>query len=131
MDKKVAGLAGVLTVSSFAAAHAAVPAQTAVPAQAISRANAYAELLKPIPNAAEELKKADAATQAQASQRKAEAKVQLAQYWGGDGGYYYHHHHHHHHHHHGYYWQQPLYPPRYHHHHHHHHHWQGGGWGDQ
>ncbi|WP_298422330.1 hypothetical protein [Rhodoblastus sp.] len=123
MDRKAAGLAGVLAVSSLAAAHAAVPAQPT------SRANAYAELLKPIPNAAEALKAADAAAREQASQQKAPVKVQLAQYWGNGGGYYHHHHHHHHD-----YYQQPQWYPRYyhhHHHHHHHHHWQGGGWGGQ
>ncbi|HUO54675.1 MAG TPA: hypothetical protein VMU18_08035 [Rhodoblastus sp.] len=120
MDKKAAGLAGLFAVSSLAAAHASIPAQP------MSRANAYAELLQPIPNAVEALKSADAAAREQASRRKAEAKVQIAQY-GGDGYYYPHHHHHHHHHHHNYYpmpqwWPQPHY--HHHHHHHHHHYWE-------
>ena len=118
MDKKTAGLASVLAVSSMAAAQAAIPARP------VSRAAAYAGLLKPIANAAEALKAADAAARDQASRPNGEAKVQLAQYWGDGGGYYYHHHHHHHHHN----WYPRYRYYQYHHHHHHHHHWQGGGW---
>jgi hypothetical protein len=114
MDKKIAGLAGVL-----AAATAVVPVQAAPAPQQLSRANAYADLLKPIPDAVAELKAADAAAREQT-----ERQTQVAQYWG-DGYYYHHHHHHHnnywrrrrwHHHHHHHHW---------HHHHHHHHHWWG------
>jgi 4-hydroxyphenylpyruvate dioxygenase-like putative hemolysin len=119
MDKKIAGLASVLAVSSVAAA-----AHAAVPAPATSRANAYAELVRPIPNAAEALKSADAAARDRTSRENGEATVQLAQYWGDGGGYYYHHHHHHHHHN----WYPRYRYNQYHHHHHHHHHWQGGGW---
>jgi hypothetical protein len=97
MDKKVVGLASVLAISPLAAAHGAVPAQPT------ARANAYAELLSPIPNAAEALKAANAA-----APEKTAAKIELAQYNGA-----YHHHHHHH-------WRRYYH----HHHHHHHHHWQ-------
>jgi hypothetical protein len=111
MDKKIVGLLGaVATLGTFNAADA-VPA----PAPAdILRANSFADLLEPIPNAAALLQAVDESTPAPASEN-----VQLAQY--------YHHHHHHHHsfyrHHHSYY-PRVVVVPRYrrHHHHHHHHH---------
>jgi hypothetical protein len=96
MDKKTAGLAGALAIGTFIA-----PAQATPPAQALSRANAYTELLKPIPNAVAELRAADAVAHEEAQRRQAAPLTQLAQYWG-DGGYYYHHHHHHH----NYYWRR-------------------------
>ena len=64
------------------------------------KANSFAELLEPIPNA-------PALLMAMDEKPAAENNVQLAQY--------YHHHHHHHHHR---YWRRYR-----HHHHHHHHHW--------
>lgn len=117
MDKKIVGLAGAL-VAIAAPAHATPAAPT------MSRAEAYADLLKPIPNAIEELKTADAA-----SRQPETPRIEPAQYWGG--------YHHHHHHHHGYYYgrgyygpgyYQPGYPYRWRRHHnwyyhHHHHHW--------
>ncbi len=86
---------------------AGVPAQAAVSApQAVLEAASYADLLRPIPNAAATLKALDAP----------EARIEEAQYYP----YYYpppppRYYHHHHHHHHRYY-------QRYYHHHHHHHH---------
>ncbi|WP_315797112.1 MULTISPECIES: hypothetical protein [unclassified Bradyrhizobium] len=122
MDKKIAGLLGaVAAVGALGTAQAsAAPAPTDV-----LKANSYADLLEPIPNAAKVLQALD-----EQGPPTAEPKVQLAQW--------YHHHHHHHHHHHGY-WRGYGYgygygygprvyvvPPRrwyHHHHHHHHHHW--------
>jgi hypothetical protein len=112
MDKKIAGLAGALAIA------AVTPGEAATPEQPLSRANAYAELLKPIPNAAAELKAAEAAELEKAAAEQAAPRTQLAQYWGYDG-YYYHHHHHHHH---DGYWRRRRYYYYYHHHHHHHHH---------
>ncbi|MGH1574164.1 hypothetical protein ACRAWG_30390 [Methylobacterium sp. P31] len=107
MDKTVAGLLGAVTLLA-----AADPAQAAMPTptglNAAMQVESYADLLKPIPNAAALLKESDAA-EAQAGLLPAatgeEATVQQAQY-------YYHHHHHHHH---------RFYRRFYHHHHHHHH----------
>jgi hypothetical protein len=118
MDKKIAGLLGaVATLGTFGASQAApAPAPTDV-----LRANSFADLLAPIPNAAALLQAIDES----APVRSAEGNVQVAQF--------YHHHHHHHHHHHSQYrryYEEPrviVVPPRYrrdryHHHHHHHHH---------
>lgn len=106
MEKKIAGLLGaVATLGAFGAAQAAPP-----PAPSgVLKANSFAQLLEPIPNAAELLKAVDE----QGPNPSAEANVQLAQY-----------HHHHHHHHHGYYrrYGPVVVVPRYRHHHHHHHH---------
>jgi hypothetical protein len=98
MDKNLVGL---LAVAGALAIPAAANAATAVPAPASDplAASSYADLLKPVPNALEVLKQADAAAP--------EAGVMKVQYW------YYHHHHHHHHH-----WRRWW---RHHHHHHHHH----------
>ena len=122
MDKALAGLIGAV-----GALAAATPGQAAVgqaaPGQAgsnlheVMRAESYADLLKPIPNAAAVLQASDEA------ERLAEPHVMEVQY--------YHHHHHHHHHHHEYYrprFVRPFFPPRYvqhHHYHHHHHHHHG------
>jgi hypothetical protein len=111
MDKKIAGLLGaVATLGTFTAAEAG-PA----PAPAdVLRADSYADLLEPIPNAVAMLQAVDQSTPAPATEN-----VQLAQF---------HHHHHHHHsfyrHHHSYYPRVVVVPRyrRYHHHHHHHHH---------
>jgi hypothetical protein len=119
MEKKIAGLLGaVATLGAFNAAQAA-PAPSPVPTD-VMRANSFAELLEPIPNAASLLQAIDESAPAQS----ADQNVQLAQFY---------HHHHHHHHHHGYYggYGYDAYGPRvivvpryrrYHHHHHHHHH---------
>ncbi len=100
MEKKTAGLVGALAgLATIGAAQAAPhPAPTA---EQVMRVSSYAELLTPIPNAAELL-------------RQAPVQAQPVQY-DQDQGYDDHHHHHHHHHHH-------YYPPPHHHHHHHHHH---------
>ena len=92
MDKKIAGLLGAAaTLGAMNAAQAAPTPST--PADGL-RANSFAELLEPIPNAASLLQAVDQAQPGPST----EANVQLAQYF-----YYRHHHHHHHHHHHGYY----------------------------
>jgi hypothetical protein len=114
MEKKIAGLLGaVATLGTFGAAQAA-PAP-----DDMLKANSYAELLEPIPNAGALLQAID-----EAAPPKADSNVQLAQF-------YYHHHHHHHHHHHAFYPRYRYYDApvvvvpryrRYHHHHHHHHH---------
>ena len=118
MDKKIAGLLGaVATLGTFGTAEAA-PARAPTD---VLRANSFADLLQPIPNAAALLQAIDES----APVPSAQGNVQVAQF--------YHHHHHHHHHHHsqyrGYYGEPRVIvvPPRYrrdryHHHHHHHHH---------
>jgi hypothetical protein len=115
MDKKIAGLLGaVATLGAFTAAEAA---PTPAPADVL-RANSFADLLNPIPNAAATLQAIDESAPAPS----ANENVQLAQFY-----------HHHHHHHHSfyrryrYYDQAPIvvvprYRRYYHHHHHHHHH---------
>ena len=104
MDKTIAALLG--SASALALIGNTAPV-SAAPVASLQPAQTYAELLDPVPNAAEVLK----TTQATPS-------VELAQYYGNGGGPYYHHHHHHHHHHTFYYGYAPY--PRYHHHHHHH-----------
>jgi hypothetical protein len=106
MEKKIAGLLGaVATLGAFGAAQAA-PAPGDV-----LKANSFAELLQPIPNAVALLKAVDESQ----PKSSAEDNVQVAQY---------HHHHHHHHHHAAYprYAPRVVVVPRYRHHHHHHHH---------
>ena len=107
MEKRIAGLLGaVATLGAMNAAQAAPTPQ--VPAETL-RANSFAELLEPIPNAALMLKAVDQAPAAPSTA----GNVELAQY-------YYHHHHHHHHHH---FWRRyRRFFPHHHHHHHHHHH---------
>ena len=113
MDKKIAGLLGAVAALGGLNAAQAAPAQD--PTE-ILRANSFAELLEPIPNAAETLRAVDEA-------QLPEATVQQAQF--------YHHHHHHHHHHHAFYPRYyapyggeivvvPRYRRYYRHHHHHH-----------
>jgi hypothetical protein len=121
MEKKIAGLLGaVATLGAFNAAQAA-PAPTPAPTD-ILRANSFADLLTPIPNAASLLQAIDEST----PPPSADDNVRLAQFYD-------HHHHHHHHHHsqyrrdYGYdYGPRVIIVPRryrdYHHHHHHHHH---------
>jgi hypothetical protein len=112
MEKKIAGLLGaVATLGSFGAAQAA-PAPSPAPTDVL-RANSFADLLEPIPNAAALLQAVDES----APVASADENIQLAQF----------HHHHHHHHHSQYRRYAPrvvVVPPRYrrHHHHHHHHH---------
>ncbi|MGZ5841442.1 MAG: hypothetical protein ACXWJ8_05840 [Xanthobacteraceae bacterium] len=117
MEKKIAGLLGAMaTLGAFNAAEAA-PIPSPAPTDVL-RANSFADLLEPIPNAAALLQAVDESKPAPS----ANENVQLAQF-------YYHDHHHHHHHHHA--WRRyyaprvVVVPPRYrryHHHHHHHHH---------
>jgi hypothetical protein len=107
MEKKIAGLLGAMaTLGAFSAAQAA-PIPSPAPTDVL-RANSFADLLEPIPNAAALLQAVDE------SGPVSSADVQLVQY------------HHHHHHHHGYRRVVPriIIAPRrhYHHHHHHHHH---------
>ena len=115
MGKKIAGLLGaVATLGTFGAAQAA-PTPTPAPSDVL-RANSFADLLEPIPNAAALLKAVDESAPAQ----PADSNIQLAQIVIGVG-----HDHHHHHHHHAYRRYAPrlvVVPPRYRHHHHHHHH---------
>ena len=116
MEKKIAGLLGaVATLGAFNAAEAA-PTPAPAPSDVL-RANSFAELLQPIPNAASLLQAIDES----APVPSADGNVQLAQF--------YHHHHHHHHHsqYRGYYGYDEgprviVVPRRYRHHHHHHHH---------
>jgi hypothetical protein len=75
MDKTVAGLIGAVSVLSLA-----------TPSQAATQVRAYAELLKPIPNALAELKAWDA-----------EASLRPAQFVIIERDRHHHHHHHHHH----------------------------------
>jgi len=124
MEKKIAGLLGAMAALGTLSAAQATPAPD--PTEVL-RANSYADLLEPIPNATSLLRAIDESAPAPA----AGENVELAQY-------YYHHHHHHHHHHHGFYGGYryggdydeygprvivvPRYRRYYHHHHHHHHH---------
>jgi hypothetical protein len=106
MEKKIAGLLGAMaTLGAFSAAQAAPisPAPTDV-----LRANSFADLLEPIPNAAVLLQAVDQSGPVSSAQDN----IQLVQY----------HHHHHHHHHHGMrrYAPRIVVAPRRHHHHHHH-----------
>lgn len=104
MDKSLAGLIGALAgLTAVAPAQAA----TAIPhsiAQALQAAS-YADLLAPIPNAAELLRAVQAQAENGPALAEGEAVVQDVQY--------------HHHHHHRYYRRRRI--VRHHHHHHHHH----------
>ncbi|MGB8399661.1 hypothetical protein, partial [Bradyrhizobium sp.] len=86
MEKKIAGLLGAM--ATLAACHAAeaAPPPGPVPTDVL-RANSFADLLKPIPNAAAVLRAVDESRPGSS----ADDNVQLAQF-------YRHHHHHHHHH---------------------------------
>ena len=125
MEKKIAGLIGaVATLGALSPAEAAPMASP--PPTEILRANSFADLLEPIPNAVSLLRAVDEA----APTPSMDGNLQPAQY--------YHHHHHHHHHAQFYPRYYPRYdyddggpvvivrPPygygRYYHHHHHHHH---------
>jgi hypothetical protein len=108
MDKKIAGLLGaVATLGAFNAAQAA---PSPAPSDVL-RANSFADLLEPIPNAAALLQAVDE------SAPVPPANIELAQLVVVGR-------HHHHHHHHAY-RRAPrivIGPRRHHHHHHHHHH---------
>jgi hypothetical protein len=116
MEKRIAGLLGaVATLGAFNAAEAA-PTPAPAPSDVL-RANSFAELLQPIPNAASLLQAIDES----APVPSADENVQLAQF------YRHHHHHHHHSQYRGYYGYDEgprviVVPRRYRHHHHHHHH---------
>jgi hypothetical protein len=112
MEKKIAGLLGAMaTLGAFTGAQAA-PIPSPAPSDVL-RANSFADLLEPIPNAAALLQAVDESGPAPS----ADENVQLAQFY---------HHHHHHHHHHSFYRRFAprivVVPRRYRHHHHHHHH---------
>jgi len=116
MEKKIAGLLGAM--ATLGAINAAEAAPTPSPAPSdVLRANSFADLLEPIPNAVELLRAVDQS----GPSSSADQNVQLAQF-------YHHHHHHHHSQYRRYYYDEPriiVVPPRYrryHHHHHHHHH---------
>jgi hypothetical protein len=115
MDKKIAGLLGAVAALGTLNAAQAAPAPSPAPSDVL-RANSFADLLEPIPNAASLLQAIDESAPAQS----VDGNVQLAQF--------YHHHHHHHHHHSFYrrdydaYGPRVIIVPRYRHHHHHHHH---------
>jgi hypothetical protein len=110
MEKKIAGLLGAMaTLGAFNAAEAA-PIPGPAPTD-ILRANSFADLLEPIPNAVALLQAVDESGPISS----ADENIQLAQY----------HHHHHHHHHSQYRRYAPrivVAPRRFRHHHHHHHH---------
>jgi hypothetical protein len=112
MDKKIAGLLGAVATLGACNAAQAAPAPTPAPSDVL-RANSFADLLEPIPNAAAMLEAVDATAPAPSG------NVEMAQLIVVG--------HHHHHHHHAYRRYAPrvvIVPPRryYHHHHHHHHH---------
>jgi hypothetical protein len=110
MEKKIAGLLGAMaTLGAFGAAQAA-PTPAPAPTDVL-RANSFADLLEPIPNAIALLQAVDESAPAPS----ADANIHLAQI-------YIERHHHHHHHHHAYRPRIVVVPPRYRHHHHHHHH---------
>lgn len=103
MEKKIAGVLGAVAALSTLTAVQAAPTD-------VLRANSYAELLSPIPDAAAQLKALD---EREASQPAGQEKnLQLA------------YHDHHHHHHRAYFHPRVVVVPHrhYHHHHHHHHH---------
>jgi G3E family GTPase len=109
MEKTTAGLIGALAgLATMGTANAASqpPAQLC---EQVMRVASYADLLKPIPNAADILRS-----------QQAEPRLLEAQYYQDQRRPEGHHHHHHHHH-----YYPP--PPRHHHHHHHHHHHDNGG----
>lgn len=105
MERKIAGLLGAMATLGAANAAQAAPMPTQAPSDSL-RANSFAELLEPIPNATALLQAID-----ESQPNPSSGNVQLAQY-------YYHHHHHHHH----SYWRGYRYRYYHHHHHHHHHH---------
>src|SRR5664279_5447 len=87
MDKKIAGLLGAVASLGAMNAVQAAPAPRPAPSDVL-KANSFADLLEPIPNAAALLQAVDESAPAP------DANIQLAQVVIGFG----HHHHHHHHH---------------------------------
>jgi hypothetical protein len=117
MEKKIAGLLGAM--ATLGAVNAAQASQAPSPAPTeVMRANSFADLLEPIPNAVSLLQAIDQSEPAQA----ADSNVQLAQIAIEVGPRRYRHHHHHHHHAYG---RRIVVVPRFRHHHHHHHHHHG------
>ena len=117
MEKKIAGLLGAMATLGAVDTAPASQGPSAAPTE-VMRANSFADLLEPIPNAASLLQAIDESEPAQPT----DSKVQLAQFDIRVGPRY--HHHHHHHHHHGY-GRRVIVVPRFRHHHHHHHHHHG------
>jgi hypothetical protein len=112
VDKKIAGLLGVVAGLSTVGSTQAATGPASNPSEAL-QASSYADLLAPIPNAAALVKAHDAAQEQLA---EAAGEVQVAQvYYAPYPPPYVDYRHHHHHHHHRYY-------RRYSHNHHHHHH---------
>jgi hypothetical protein len=101
MDKKIAGLLGA--VGALASLSGAEAATSAEPSNVL-KAQSYADLLKPIPNALEVLNAVD-------NETTKTGEFQIAENA--------HHHHHHHSYRRG---RRVIVAPRRHHHHHHHHH---------
>jgi hypothetical protein len=107
MDKKIVGLVGVISGLASLGVAQATPITTELP-----KAQSFAELLEPIPNAAALLRVADAAAAARESQYRRNPNVKLV---------YDHHHHNYHHHHHPWWWYQQHHHHHHNYHHHHHH----------
>ena len=105
MEKKIAGVLGAVAALTTLTAAQAAPTD-------VLRANSYAELLNPIPDATAKLRVLNEREASQPAEQ--EKTLQLA------------YHHHHHHHHRAYFRRPVIVVPhrRYHHHHHHfyHHH---------
>ncbi|MDE8348527.1 MAG: hypothetical protein POG74_03465 [Acidocella sp.] len=114
MNKKAAGLIGVIAGLASMGTAEALPNPDYL-AHETMQVSSYKDLLKPIPNAVEQLKAHDAML---AAQQAKTGTVILAQY---DGQNDHHHHHHHEQYNPPYYAPPPPPPPVYHHHHHHHH----------
>jgi hypothetical protein len=104
MQKKIAGLLGAMATLGAVSAAQAAPTPAPAPSDVL-RANSFADLLEPIPNAASLLLAVDQS----GPNASARDNVQMAQM-----------HHHHHHHHHG--MRRVIRRMMGHHHHHHHHH---------
>ncbi len=118
MDKTICGLVGAASALALgggakAAAIAEAPVQPG-PAQS------YAELLDPIPGAAEILR-----AQQESPVRLAQAVIPIPVPVPAYGDRYYHHHHHHHHRYQQQGWYRWRWHPHHHHHHHHHHYYEG------
>ena len=90
MDKKLAGLVGALGALAVAAPACAA---TRPAGNDALQASSYADLLRPIPNAAEVLRTLPA-------EPPVDARVTLVQYYQNRHHHHHHHHRHHHHHHH-------------------------------
>ncbi len=124
MNRKTVGLVSAISALPRAPAATAAEARTL---EDVMSPRSYAELLKPIPNAAALLAEAKSREEAREQPRFETAQYYGDPYYGGYGYYPYrprwHHHHHHH-------WNGGwgYGRPRYYRHHHHHHHWNGGGW---